>query len=402
MRAARSQRQNSESGSSVRVPADRLDQLVNRVGELVTVQARLSQAAASRDDSDLLAIAEEVERLTAELRDTSLNMRMLPIGTTFSKFKRLVRDLSNELGKKIEMKTTGAETEIDKTVIEKLNDPLVHLIRNSLDHGIEAPEVRQGIGKPSCGTVLLAAAHSGDSVEIVIKDDGKGIDREAIFAKGVEMGLAHADAQLGDSEVFNMIFAPGFSMAKEVTGISGRGVGMDVVKRAIEALRGSIVIDSTKGVGTTITIRIPLTLAIVESLLVGIDQDTYALPLSIVEECVELSREDIARAHGRHLINVRDQIVPYVPLRIAFGIKEQPPALQQVVITNVNGHPVGFVVDQVIGQHQSVIKTLGRMYRDVRGISGATILGDGSVALILDINHLANRAEQEESSMSGR
>jgi two-component system, chemotaxis family, sensor kinase CheA len=401
VRTARSQRQNIESGSSVRVPADRLDQLVNRVGELVTVQARLSQAAAGRDDSDLVAIAEEVERLTAELRDTSLNMRMLPIGTTFSKFKRLVRDLSNELGKKIELKTTGAETEIDKTVIEKLNDPLVHLIRNSLDHGIEAPAVRQSVGKPSCGTVLLAAAHSGDSVEIVIKDDGKGIDREAIFAKGVEMGLAHADAQMSDSEVFNMVFAPGFSMAKEVTGISGRGVGMDVVKRAIEALRGSIVISSKKGVGTTITIRIPLTLAIVESLLVGIDQDTYALPLSIVEECVELSREDIARAHGRHLITVRDQIVPYIPLRIAFGIKEQPPPLQQVVITNVNGHPVGFVVDQVIGQHQSVIKTLGRMYRDVRGISGATILGDGSVALILDINHLAYRAEQEESSMSG-
>ncbi|MGD9947288.1 MAG: chemotaxis protein CheA [Desulfobulbus sp.] len=395
VRAARGQRQAKETTSSVRVPADRLDHLVNRVGELVTVQARLSQAAANRDDSDLLAIAEEVERLTAELRDTSLNMRMLPIGTTFSKFKRLVRDLANELGKKVDLKTTGAETEIDKTVIEKLNDPLVHLIRNSLDHGIESPELRVAAGKPETGTVLLAAAHSGDSVEIVIKDDGKGLDREAILAKGVERGLVHNDSQMSDNEVFNLIFSPGFSTAKQVTGISGRGVGMDVVKRAIDGLRGSIFIASQPGAGSTITVRIPLTLAIVESLLVSVDQDNYALPLSIVEECVELSRADVARAHGRHLINVRGQIVPYVPLRQEFEVESEPPELQQVVITNVNGTQIGFVVDQVIGQHQSVIKSLGRMYRDAKGISGATILGDGSVALILDINHLAYRAEQE-------
>lgn len=394
VREVRGQRQAKENASSVRVPADRLDDLVNRVGELVTVQARLSQAAATRQDSELLAIAEEVERLTAELRDTSLNMRMLPIGTTFSKFKRLVRDLANELGKKVDLKTTGAETEIDKTVIEKLNDPLVHLIRNSLDHGIESPEVRRSLGKPETGTVLLAAAHSGDSVEILIRDDGKGLDREAIFAKGVERGLIASDSQLPDSEVFNLIFAPGFSTAKQVTGISGRGVGMDVVKRAIEGLRGSIAIDSQPGNGSTITIRIPLTLAIVESLLVSVDADTYALPLSVVEECVELSQAEIARTHGRHLINVRGQIVSYIPLRQAFEVNSAAPELQQVVITNVNGNQVGFVVDQVIGQHQSVIKSLGRMYREVRGISGATILGDGSVALILDINHLAHWAEQ--------
>lgn len=395
VREARNQRQAKETASSVRVPADRLDDLVNRVGELVTVQARLSQAVASREDSELLAIAEEIERLTAELRDTSLNMRMLPIGTTFSKFKRLVRDLANELGKKVDLKTTGAETEIDKTVIEKLNDPLVHLIRNSLDHGIESPETRCALGKAETGTVLLAAAHSGDSVEIVIRDDGKGLDREAIHAKAVERGLIHADSQLSDSEIFNLIFAPGFSTAQQITNISGRGVGMDVVKRAIENLRGSIVIDSQPGRGSTITIRIPLTLAIVESLLVSIDRDSYALPLSIVEECVELSRADVVRAHGRHLINVRDQIVPYIPLRREFAVETESPEVQQVVITQVNGTKVGFVVDQVIGQHQSVIKSLGRMYRDAKGISGATILGDGSVALILDINHLAHRAEQE-------
>ena len=394
VRAARNQRQAQEPANSVRVPAERLDFLVDLVGELVTVQARLSQAAASREDSDLLVIAEEVERLTSELRDNSLNMRMLPIGTTFSKFKRLVRDLSNELGKQIDLKTAGAETEIDKTVIEKLNDPLVHLIRNSLDHGIESPDVRRKAGKPALGTVLLSAAHSGDSVEITIQDDGKGLDREAIFAKGVEKGLISAEAHLSDTEVYNLIFAAGFSTAAKVTGISGRGVGMDVVKRAIEALRGSIAIQSVAGQGSTITIRIPLTLAIIESLLVSVDHDSYAMPLSIVEECVELTRADIAKAHGRHLINVRDQIVPYIPLRQEFEITEEAPELQQVVITNLNGNRVGFVVDQVVGQHQSVIKTLGRMCRDVKGISGATILGDGSVALILDINHLTRQAIQ--------
>jgi two-component system chemotaxis sensor kinase CheA len=395
VRKARSQRQTQEAASSVRVPANRLDDLVDMVGELVTVQARLSQVASKMENAELLAVSEEVERLTADLRDNSLNMRMLPIGTTFSKFKRLVRDLSNELGKDIELKTSGAETELDKTVIEKLNDPLVHLIRNSLDHGIEDPEVRARAGKPSTGTVLLAAAHSGDSVEIQIQDDGKGLDREAIFAKGVEKGVISADASLSDSEIYNLIFAPGFSTAKVVSNVSGRGVGMDVVKRAIDALRGSISIDSQPGVGSTITIRIPLTLAIVESLLVSVDAESYALPLSIVEECVELTREDIAAAHGRHLVNVRDQIVPYIPLRQQFEVLSSPPDVEQVVITNLNGNRVGFVVDQVVGQHQSVIKTLGRMCKDVKGLSGATILGDGTVALILDVNHLAQKVEQE-------
>ncbi|MEA3544147.1 MAG: chemotaxis protein CheA [Thermodesulfobacteriota bacterium] len=392
VRSARTQRQTKDAAGSVRVPAERLDYLVDMVGELVTVQARLSQAAVGRHDTDLIAIAEEVERLTAELRDNSLNMRMLPIGSTFSKFKRLVRDLSGELGKDIELKTVGADTELDKTVIEKLNDPLVHLIRNSLDHGIEAPEVRTAAGKPATGTVLLSATHSGDSVEITIEDDGKGLDRDAIFAKGVEKGLVTADSQLSDNDVYNLIFAAGFSTAKVVTGVSGRGVGMDVVKRAIDALRGTINIESKAGAGSTITIRIPLTLAIIESLLVRIDADSYAMPLSIVEECVELTREDIANAHGRNLINVRDQIVPYIPLREEFQIKGESPEVEQIVITNLNGNRIGFVVDQVVGQHQSVIKTMGRMYKDVKGFSGATILGDGTVALILDINHLSRKA----------
>lgn len=394
VRAARNQRQAKESTSSVRVPADRLDALVNMVGELVTVQARLSQCAATRQDSELQNVAEEVERLTADLRDCSLTMRMLPIGATFSKFKRLVRDLAHELGKQIELRTAGEETELDKTVIEKLNDPLVHLIRNSLDHGIEAPETRVAAGKPANGTLRLAAEHSGDSVVITISDDGKGLDCAAILGKGIERGLVSADAQLSESEIFNLIFAPGFSTAAKVTGVSGRGVGMDVVKRAIDELRGAISVQSVAGEGTTISIRIPLTLAIVESLLVSVAGDAYALPLSIVEECVELSREDLAKTHGRNLINVRGQIVPFVPLRQEFQMEGSRPAIEQVVIANVNGGRVGFVVDYVVGEHQSVIKSLGRMCQKVGGLSGATILGNGTVALILDVPHLAERAEQ--------
>ncbi|RNC71020.1 MAG: chemotaxis protein CheA [Desulfuromonadales bacterium] len=398
VKEVRKERQAQESASSIRVPAEKLDLLVNLVGEMVTVQARLSQTAAGRGDALLVAIAEEVERLTNELRDTALNIRMLPIGTTFSKFKRLVRDLSVELGKDIEMTTDGADTELDKTVIEKLNDPLVHLIRNSIDHGIELPDERAAAGKPRQGTVHLAAVHSGDSVLITITDDGAGLDREAIRTKGVERGIIPATAELSDKEIFNLIFAPGFSTAKKVTSVSGRGVGMDVVKRAIDALRGTIDIMSERGKGTVITIKLPLTLAIIESLLVKIGEDCFVLPLSIVEECVELTREDVKSAHGRHLANVRDQIVPYIPLRERFTIRGEAPEIEQIVITQVQGSRVGFVVDNVIGEHQTVIKSLGKMYKDVKGLSGATILGDGSVALILDIPQLVRDVEREEQA----
>ena len=392
----RQEKQNVEAASSIRVPAERLDLLVNLVGEMVTVQARLSQTANQRADAELLAIAEEVERLTAELRDSALNIRMLPIGSTFSKFKRLVRDLSSELGKQIEMTTEGEETELDKTVIERLNDPLVHLIRNSIDHGIELPDARLAAGKPSHGTVHLAAVHSGDSVLITIEDDGAGLDKEAIRAKALEKGIIVASAELSEKELFSLIFAPGFSTAKKVSSVSGRGVGMDVVKRAIEALRGSIDISSVRGQGTRITVRIPLTLAIIESLLVKIGDDSFMLPLSLVDECVELTREDVARSHGRNLARVREHLVPYIPLRERFSIKGKCPDIEQIVITQVNGVRVGFVVDHVIGEHQTVIKSLGRAYKDVEGVSGATILGDGSVALILDIPQLVQAVEAEQ------
>ncbi len=398
VRASRAQRQSQEAAATVRVPADRLDRLVDLVGEMVTIQSRMSQTAIGRDDADLISIAEEVERLTDELRDNTLSLRMLPIGTTFSKFKRLVRDLSQELGKEIELVTAGAETELDKTVIEKLNDPLVHLIRNSIDHGIEAPQIRVSAGKKRHGTIRLAAIHSGDSVIIEINDDGAGLNQERIRAKAIEKGIISDQDQLGPQDLYQLILASGFSTAGKVTGVSGRGVGMDVVRRAIEALRGTINIDSNPGVGTTIRVQIPLTLAIIESLLVGIGKERYVLPLALVEECIELTRNHVHEAHGRNLVRVRDQLIPYLPLRRSFAIGGDQPAIEQVVITCFEGQRVGLVVDRVIGEHQTVIKPLGRIYRDAQGISGATILGDGGVALILDVPQLLAGAEDHEDS----
>jgi two-component system, chemotaxis family, sensor kinase CheA len=385
-----------ESISSIRVSADKLDSLVNMVGELVTVQARLSQTSAGRNDAELMSLAEEVERLTCELRDTALNIRMLPIGSTFSRFRRLVHDLAIELNKDVEMVTSGAETELDKTVIEMINDPLVHLIRNCIDHGIELPDVREAAGKPRRGTVQLSAVHSSGSVIITIADDGAGIDREVVRARALHKGLLTASMELADKELLGLIFTPGFSTAREVTSISGRGIGMDVVKRGVDSLRGSIGVTSSPGGGTTVTIKIPLTLAIIESLLVRVGDDCFVLPLALVEECLELTRMDVARAHGRHLINVRGQIVPYIRLRDRFGVDGAPPPIEQVVITEVEGKRVGFVVDHVIGGHQTVIKSLGKVFRDVGGVSGATILGDGTVALILDIPRLVLGEELAE------
>jgi two-component system chemotaxis sensor kinase CheA len=396
VRQASQQRgQQKTVSSSLRVPSERLDELVNLVGEMVTVQSRLSQTAAARNDSELLAIAEEVERLTEDLRDSTLNIRMLPIGSTFSKFKRLVRDISHELGKQVELETYGAETELDKTVIDQLNDPLVHIIRNSLDHGIESPEERRNAGKSEVGTVRLSAIHDGDSVIIEIKDDGKGLNAAAIREKAISKGLITPETELTESELFNLVFAPGFSTAAQVTGLSGRGVGMDVVKRSIDSLRGAISLQSAVGGGTTVRLRIPLTLAIIESLLVRIEENRFVLPLSAVEECIEHCEiQSKAAEKGRHLANVRGELVPFVPLRKRFSISGSPPPVQQIVITNINGQRLGFVVDDVIGEHQTVIKSLGPLYRDIQqNISGATILGDGRVALILDVAHIMRQLE---------
>lgn len=382
--------------ASVRVPADRLDNLINLVGEIVITQARLTQVSANIDRVELAGPVEEIERLSGELRDCVLDIRMLPIGTTFSKFKRLVRDLSAELGKDIVLVTEGAETELDKTVIERLDDPLVHLIRNSIDHGIELPEERRVANKPKSGTIRLSAAHKGANVVITVEDDGKGLDAEAIKSKAVERGLIEQGAEMSESEIFNLIFAPGFSMSERVTSVSGRGVGMDVVKREIDALRGSIEITSKKGSGSAITLALPLTLAIIDGLLVEAGEDRFVLPLSVVEECVELTKTDIANAHGRHMIPVRDELIPYVRLSEIFAMSGNKPSIEQIAIVHVDDHRIGIVVDRVIGEHQTVIKSLGKMYKDAEGISGATIMGDGRVALIVDVPKIIRCAEKEE------
>ncbi|MBN1907812.1 MAG: chemotaxis protein CheA [Deltaproteobacteria bacterium] len=395
----REKRKEEKNASSLRVSADKLDILVDLVGELVTVQARLSQKAASHGDSEFITISEEIERLTADLRDNTMGIRMMPIGTIFSKFKRLVRDLGNELGKDVELSTEGSETELDKTVIERLNDPLIHIIRNSIDHGIELPDVREKAGKPGTGTVCLKAEHAGANVLISISDDGKGLDKDAIYAKAMEKGLISNDAALSEEEIFAFILTPGFSTAKTITDVSGRGVGMDVVKRAIENLRGSIEIKSVKEKGTTITLKLPLTLAIIDGLLMQIGNTHFVIPLNSVDECVELSSESANSRHGRHIIKVRDELVSYVPLRELFGILSERPPIEQIVITEQDGHRVGFAVDQIIGEHQTVIKSLGGFYKNIQGFSGATILADGTVALILDVNGLSEAARKAEEEI---
>lgn len=383
--------------SNVRVSSEKLDQLVDLVGELVTVQARLAQLAGNHDDSDLSVISEEVETLTSELRDNTMSIRLLPIGTTFNKFKRLVRDLSHDLDKKIQLVTEGGDTELDKSVIEQLNDPLVHIIRNSVDHGIESPAEREKAGKPGEGTVRLSAVHSGAYVNITIEDDGAGLNKNKIREKAIEKGVISSDTELSNDELYNLIFAPGFSTAQSVTNVSGRGVGMDVVKRQIEALRGSVEVTSTLGKGTQLTMKLPLTLAIIDGLLVSIQDEKFVLPLSAVEECIELSREDESALNGKSVSNVRGTLIPFINLRKEFRISGTPPEIQQIVITEINGQNIGFVVDNVIGEHQTVIKSLGTVYKNIQGISGATILGDGTVALIIDLPQMFTTVQKEES-----
>ncbi|HEX9021356.1 MAG TPA: chemotaxis protein CheA, partial [Nitrospirota bacterium] len=401
VRHLRQQRQTTETAASIRVATGKLDSLVNLVGELVTVQARLTQTAQTIGNPGLLSIAEEVERLTGALRENAMNIRMLPIGTTFSKFKRLVRDLSAELGKEVELRTDGAETELDKTVIERLSDPLVHIIRNCIDHGIEPPAARVAAGKPRQGAIHLSAVHSGAHVLIRVADDGAGLDLAAIRAKAIEKGFISPDTELTDQQLRELIFAPGFSTAKTVTGVSGRGVGMEVVKRAIDALRGSIELDSRSGAGTTITLKLPLTLAIIDGFLTRIGPEHFIFPMSLVEECVELTRKELRSANGRRLANVRGEIVPYVRLREHFGTDHDSPDYEQIVITSVDGRRIGVVVDTVVGQHQTVIKSLGKYYKEVDAVSGATILGDGTVALILDVPKIVRLVEQREAKLAG-
>jgi two-component system chemotaxis sensor kinase CheA len=388
----RSRRPQAEPAAAVRVPAVKLDSMVDVVGELVTMQARLTGYAMSRGDSEVRIIAEEIERLTEVLRQTTMSMRMLPIGETFSRFKRLVRDLSSSLGKKAELTVEGTETELDKTVIQQLGDPLVHLIRNAIDHGIEPPEIRTRQGKGACGRIHLSACHSGAFVLIRVEDDGAGMHRDAIYARAVERGMIRADEELRDEQIYALTLAPGFSTAAQVTEVSGRGVGMDVVQRSIDQLRGTLFIESTKGSGTTVTLKIPLTLAIIDGLLVETGTENFVVPLSNIRECIELSRNG-RTVEGRHsLVNVRGDLIPYISLRDRFSIPGEPEAIEQVIIAETREGKFGFLVDRVIGDHQTVIKKLGSFYQQVEEISGATILGNGKVALVLDIEKIAVNA----------
>lgn len=392
---AKSQRQSD----NVRVPALRLDEMMDRVGELVIAQSRLSQMAGSAVDLGLRSVSEEIERLAGELRDTMMVLRMMPVASLFSRFRRLVHDLARETGKEIELVTSGESTEVDKTVIDRLADPLVHLVRNSIDHGLELPQDRVASGKPAVGQVTLSAHQTGSEVVITIKDDGRGIDRARVRAKAEANGLIQPGQPLSDQELLQQIFQPGFSTAEKVTNLSGRGVGMDVVKKTIEALRGSIDVKSDEGAGAEIALRIPLTLAIIDGLLVRVGNGNYVIPLSAVEECLELSLEEDLRSRGRSFISLRDDLVPFLRLRELFRTGSQPDRYQKVVVISTGRERVGLVVDQIIGDHQTVIKSMSKLHDQVSSFSGATILGDGNVALILDVAHLIAAGQQQEAQM---
>jgi two-component system chemotaxis sensor kinase CheA len=389
----------AKAAENVRVPAERLDELMDRVGELVIAQSRLSQLAGASSDIALRSVSEEIERLSGELRDTMMVLRMVPVATLFSRFRRLTHDLARETGKVIELVTEGESTEVDKTVIERLADPLVHLVRNSIDHGLEGPDERLAAGKSETGTVTLAARQAGGEVIISIKDDGRGINRERVRAKAESSGLIVPGQSLSDSELLHLIFAPGFSTAATITNLSGRGVGMDVVKKTVEALRGAIDIVSRPGEGSEVSLRIPLTLAIIDGLLVRVGTGSYVIPLSAVEECLELSLEEDLRSRGRSFISLRDSLVPFLRLRDLFRTGTKPDVHQKVVVISTGTERVGLVVDQIIGDHQTVIKSMSKLHNDVATFSGATILGDGGVALILDVGHLVAAGQQQEAQL---
>ncbi|EIZ81403.1 CheA signal transduction histidine kinase [Methylobacterium sp. GXF4] len=369
--------------STMRVEAERLDELLDRIGELVIAQARLSQLAGLHADGGLQTIAEEIERLSAQLRDTTMSIRMVPIGALFSRFRRLVHDLSGDLGKPVTFVTDGEETELDKTVIERLADPLVHLIRNAIDHGIEDPARRSAAGKNATGRITLSAEHVGAQVLVTVRDDGAGLDVTRIRAKAEERGLVAPGTPLTDQQVYQFLFAPGFSTAQQISALSGRGVGMDVVKKTIEGLRGSIDITTEPGAGTAIVLRLPLTLAIIEGLLIRVGEGRYVLPLSAVEECVELP-ESGRGERGRDFLNIRGDLVPFLRLRSLFEAAGEPDPYQKVIIVSVGETRFGLVADQILGNHQTVIKSLSKLHADVTTFSGATILGDGTAALIID------------------
>lgn len=374
--------------ATIRVAAERLDALMDSVGELVIVEARLTELARQSRDSALITTAEQITRLAAGLRDATMTMRMVPMRSLVARFRRLVMDLSASLGKPVTFSVLGEDTELDKTVIEKLADPLVHILRNALDHGMETIAERQAAGKSQNGVVELSAEHSGAEVLIRVRDDGRGMDPERIRAKAIALGMISADATLTQQQILSLVFEAGFSTASSVTELSGRGVGMDVVRRTIESLRGQIEIDSTIGKGTTVTLRLPLTLAIIEGLLIEVAGEKYTLPMASVHEIVELPAEKSVAKRGGDFLDIRGSFVPFLRLRQLFDCQGEHTTEQNVVIVQSGTARVGIVVDRIVGTNQTVIKQMSKLHSSVRAVSGATILGDGSVALILDVGHL--------------
>lgn len=387
----------TRDGNYVRVNADKLDELINLVGELVIASAGANLLARSSNDDPLQEAASTVSGLVEEILDGALHLRMIPIGDTFNRFRRVVRDISQELGKDIELIISGAETELDKTVVEKIGDPLMHLLRNAMDHGIESADARRAAGKSAKGHLSLNAYHDSGSIVIEIADDGAGLNRDRILQKAQERGLVANGALLTDQEIYNLIFEAGFSTAEAVTNLSGRGVGMDVVKRNISLLRGTVDLDSRPGKGTVVRIRLPLTLAIINGFMVGIDQSTYVIPLDMVQECIELDEDLRQSSRDTGYLDLRGEVLPLVHLRDHFNHEGPVARRQNVVVVRNAEHKAGLVVDDLLGEFQTVIKPLGKLFGALRGISGSTILGSGAVALILDVPVLLNQIVQLEA-----
>jgi two-component system chemotaxis sensor kinase CheA len=380
--------------SSIRVYSDKLDELMNLVSELVTTQASLTLFTENNRIPELETISENVEKLSRRLRDVAFGMTLVPINNMFSRFQRMVRDTSNQLGKEVEFVTLGGETELDKTIIETLTDPLMHIIRNSLDHGIEKAEDRLRKGKPREGKLLLRAYYSGVFVYIEISDDGKGIDPEMIRAKAISKGIIREDDVLSEKEIIDLIFYPGFSTAEQITEVSGRGVGMDVVKRNITSLKGSIIVNSKPNEGTSLTVKLPLTLSIIDGLLVVIDHVHYIIPLSVINKCYEVSNSEmISNFNG--LLVLDNQQVPFINMRAEFGSECDSTAKSQMIVVHSEDRTVGLSVDTIIGEYQAVIKPVGKYYERQDFVSGATILGDGTIALVLDTNKIIDLHTQQ-------
>ena len=371
----------------IKVDARKLDELINAVGELVIRNSACNSHPAINQDPDLSELLEDVGQLVEQIRDRALNLRMVPIGEVFQRFPRVVRDVCKELGKRIELKVSGADTELDKSMVEKLTDPLLHIVRNAMDHGIESIEERLAAGKPEQGTLSLNAYHQSGTVVIEISDDGRGLDTERILRKAIDRGLVEPEVQLAERDIFNLIFAPGFSTADKVTDLSGRGVGMDVVRQNIEQLRGTVDIQSTRGKGSTFRIHLPLTLAIIDGFQVAVGDADFVLPLDLVVECLEFNEQ-----HGNDVFSLRGQPLPYLRLADRFDIPRKQNARECLVVVQCGDQRAGIVVDRFVGEIQAVIKPLGNLLSGMRGFSGSTILGDGSVALLLDIPALVSSA----------